>query len=133
MWFCGSATYRNGRLNGESLASLRNMVIIKSDYTKPGISPAKQLAEHDDMCINLTIDVHLGFITHKMSARFRPIKANQGLIRETLSKLQSSTDIERACGEIMKETGQWSNHYFLNKSRTQIDAFKSHVSEVILF
>lgn len=107
------------------------MVIIKPvDCMKPGISPAKQLAEHDDMCINLTIDVYLGFTTHKMSGRFRPIKADQSVIRQTLSELQTTGDLERACEQVITETGQWSVHYFLNKSRAQIDAFKDHVSNI---
>ena len=104
------------------------MVVIKPECTKPGISPAKQLAEHDDMCINLTIDVYLGFVTHKMSGRFRPIKANQGIIKQALSELKSTGNIEAAYRQIITQTGQWSSHYFLNKSRAQMDAFKDHVS-----
>ena len=102
-----------------------NMVI---ECAKPGISPAKQLAEHDDMCINLTIDVYLGFITHKMSGRFRPIKANPAVIRQALTELEANGDIERAYRKIITQTGQWSSHYFLHKSRAQMDAFKDHVS-----
>ena len=105
-----------------------NMVIIKTECAKPGISPAKQLAEHDDMCINLTVDVYLGFITHKMSGRFRPIKANPVVIREALTELEANGDIELAYRKIITQTGQWSSHYFLHKSRAQMDAFKEHVS-----
>lgn len=104
------------------------MVVIKSECAKPGISPAKQLAEHDDMSINLTIDVYLGFITHKMSGRFRPIKADQAVIRKALTELQESGDLDQAYKEITTNTGSWSTHYFLNKSRIQMEAFKEHVS-----
>ena len=108
------------------------MVVIKSECAKPGISPAKQLAEHDDMSINLTVDVFLGFVTHKMSGRFRPIKADQSVIRNALTELQESGDIEQAYREIVANTGPWSSHYFLNKSRLQMQAFKDHVSSFIL-
>lgn len=104
------------------------MVVIKAECAKPGISPAKQLAEHDDMCINLTVDVFLGFLTHKMSPRFRPIKANQDFIKKVLYQLEKDGDLEKAYEEIVTNSGQWSRHYFLNKSRLQIQAFKDHVS-----
>jgi ribosomal protein S19E (S16A) len=106
------------------------MVVVKVECDKPGISPAKQLAEHDDMCINLTVDVYLGFLTHKMSGRFRAIKAEHSVIRQALTELQANGNIERATRVIITQTGQWSTHYFLNKSRAQMDAFKDHVSTI---
>lgn len=104
------------------------MVVVKTDFPKPGISPARQLAEHDDMCVNLTVDVFLGFLTHKMSPRFRPIKASQDTIKNVLNQLEMDGDLERAYIEIVTNSGQWSRHYFLNKSKVQIQAFKDHVS-----
>ena len=103
---------------------------VKLECDKPGISPAKQLAEHDDMCINLTVDVYLGFQTHKMSGRFRPIKAEHAVIRQALTELEANGNIDRAYRVIIRQTGQWSTHYFLNKSRAQMDAFKDHVSNI---
>ena len=106
-------------------------MIIKGECDKPGISPAKQLAEHDDMCINLTVDVYLGFVTHKMSGRFRPIKADHAVITQALTDLETNGDIEAVYRQIITETGQWSTHYFLNKSSVQRDAFKDHVSSIV--
>ena len=103
------------------------MVVIKTDCSKPGISPAKQLAEFDDMCNNLTIDVALGFLTHKMSPRFRPIKTEQGVVKSILNELVKDGDMEKAYAKIIAHSGPWSRHYFLNKSPTQIEAFKEHV------
>ncbi|CAB3986833.1 histone-lysine N-methyltransferase KMT5B-like [Paramuricea clavata] len=107
------------------------MVIIKGECDKPGISAAKQLAEHDDMCINLTVDVYLGFVTHKMSGRFRPIKADHGVITQALTDLETNGDIEAVYRQIITETGQWSTHYFLNKSSVQRDAFKDHIMKYL--
>jgi hypothetical protein len=66
-----------------------------------------------------------------MSGRFRPIKADHAVITQALTDLETNGDIEAVYRQIITETGQWSTHYFLNKSSVQRDAFKDHVSSIV--
>jgi histone-lysine N-methyltransferase SUV420H len=104
------------------------MVVSGSECLKPGISRAKQLAESDDIASNLIVDTVLGFTTHKMAARFRPLKIDPTIVKRALLRLKSDGDSERAYNDIVESTGEWNVFYFLNKSQNQIAAFKQHVS-----
>lgn len=104
------------------------MVVGNTDCVKPGISWAKLLSDNDDIASSLTIDLILGFTTHKMAARFRPMKVDSSLVKRALEQLKFDGDKEAAYNEIVFNSGDWSQVYFLNKSRNQIAAFKEHVS-----
>lgn len=104
------------------------MVVSSTDCVKPGISWAKQLADSDDIASSLIIDTVLGFTTHKMAARFRPLKFDFEVVKQALQRLKLDGDKETAYNEIVYSAGEWSQTYFLNKSRNQISSFKEHVS-----
>lgn len=104
------------------------MVVSGSECVKPGIPPAKQLAESDDIASSLIVDTVLGFTTHKMAARFRPVKIDPNIVKRSLLRLKGDGDTERVYNDIIDNTGDWKMFYFLNKSRLQVAAFKEHVS-----
>lgn len=106
------------------------MVVSNGDCVKPGISWAKQLADSDDIANSLIIDTILGFTTHKMAARFRPLKFDSAVVKRALDRLKLDGDKEAAYTDVVFNAGDWSECYFLNKSRNQISAFKEHVSTV---
>lgn len=103
-------------------------MVASTDLLKPGISRARQLAESDDIASNLVIDTLLEFTTHKMAARFRPLKVDRAMVKESLQKYRQNGDIECAYEKIVFCAGDWGRYYFLNKSKAQLAAFKEHVS-----
>ncbi|XP_031554041.1 histone-lysine N-methyltransferase KMT5B-like [Actinia tenebrosa] len=107
------------------------MVVSGSECVKPGISRAKQLAESDDIASSLIVDNVLGFTTHKMAARFRPVKIDPTIVKRALLRLKGDGNSERVYNDIIDNTGEWKMFYFLNKSRSQVTAFKQHMSRYI--
>ena len=108
--------------------SAESMVLQNNEMLKPGISRARQLAESDDIASNLTVDTMLGFTTHKMAARFRPLKLEASVVSRALSKFARNGDADRAYNDIVFGAGEWARSYFLNKSKAQVATFKEHVS-----
>ena len=108
-------------------------MVANNELLKPGISRARQLAESDDIASNLVLDTLLEFTTHKMAARFRPLKVDRSAIREAVEKYKQDGDIECAYAKIVFCAGDWGRCYFLNKSKAQLAAFKEHVSICWLF
>ncbi|XP_071954998.1 uncharacterized protein [Antedon mediterranea] len=86
---------------------------------------ARELSENDDLATNLTLDPYLGFTTHKMNPRFRPIGPRPDVLRAVLEKFKKDNDYEAAFDKYM--SGEWAKVYFLNKSKQQTRATKQHV------
>lgn len=104
-------------------------MVMNNDGLKPGTpTQARQLAESDDIASSLVLDTMLGFTTHKMAARFRPLKVDQEVVRKALERYAKDGDIEQAYNEIVFNAGDWERCYFITKSKPQIAAFKEHVS-----
>lgn len=107
------------------------MVLQSNETLKPGISRARQLAESDDIASSLSVDTMLGFTTHKMAARFRPLKVDQCVVRKAIEKYRKDGDVEQAYNEMVFNAGDWARCYLLNKSKAQIATFKEHVSATV--
>jgi len=104
-------------------------MVMNNESQKPGTpTQARQLAESDDIASSLVLDTMLGFTTHKMAARFRPLKVDQEIVRKALERYRKDGDIEQAYNEIVFNAGDWERCYFITKSKPQIAAFKEHVS-----
>ncbi|XP_016125525.1 histone-lysine N-methyltransferase SUV420H1-like [Sinocyclocheilus grahami] len=86
---------------------------------------AKELCEYDDLSTSLILDPYLGFQTHKMNTRFRPIKGRQGELREVIELFKKHDNLEKAFQALT--AGDWTRHHFLNKTKSQEKLFKAHV------
>uniref|UniRef100_A0A8C1I6K9 [histone H4]-N-methyl-L-lysine20 N-methyltransferase KMT5B n=1 Tax=Cyprinus carpio TaxID=7962 RepID=A0A8C1I6K9_CYPCA len=86
---------------------------------------AKELCEYDDLSTSLILDPYLGFQTHKMNTRFRPIKGRQGELREVIKLFKKHDNLEKAFQALT--AGDWTRHHFLNKTKSQEKLFKAHV------
>lgn len=86
---------------------------------------AKELCEYDDLSTSLIVDPYLGFQTHKMSTRFRPIKGRQKLLREVIENVKKNDNLEKAFQTLT--SGDFNKHHFLNKTKAQEKLFKAHV------
>lgn len=86
---------------------------------------AKELCEYDDLSTSLILDPYLGFQTHKMNTRFRPIKGRQNELREIIERFKKHDNLEKAFQALT--SGDWTRHHFLNKTKSQEKLFKAHV------
>ncbi|KAL9955786.1 hypothetical protein ACROYT_G037165 [Oculina patagonica] len=107
-------------------------MVMNNESQKTGTpTQARQLAESDDIASSLVLDTMLGFTTHKMAARFRPLKVDQEIVRKAVERYRKDGDIEQAYNEIVFNAGDWERCYFITKSKPQIAAFKEHVFRYI--
>ena len=106
------------------------MALVRSPSPQPAlqITPARQLAEFDDIATCLVVDPYLGFTTHKMCARFRHNKGRFEDLRRILTRFQRDRDYEVAYDALVVKSN-WSRSYFARKTKAQADAFKEHVSD----
>ncbi|KAM4597407.1 histone-lysine N-methyltransferase KMT5B [Fundulus diaphanus] len=106
------------RCNGASLEAERR-------YVPSSGMTAKELCENDDLTTSLILDPYLGFQTHKMNTRFRPIKGRQEELKEIIERFKKHDNMEKAYKALT--TGDWCRNLFLNKSKAQEKLFKQHV------
>ncbi|XP_036115692.1 histone-lysine N-methyltransferase KMT5B isoform X2 [Molossus molossus] len=110
---------RSSRCNGNSGFEGQSRYVPSS-----GMS-AKELCENDDLATSLVLDPYLGFQTHKMNTRFRPIKGRQEELKEVIERFKKDEHLERAFKCLT--SGEWARHCFLNKDKVQEKLFKEHV------
>ncbi|XP_062860196.1 histone-lysine N-methyltransferase KMT5B [Trichomycterus rosablanca] len=86
---------------------------------------AKELCEYDDLSTSLILDPYLGFQTHKMNTRFRPVKGRQSLLKDVIKSFRKNDNLEKAFQALT--SGDFSRHHFSNKTKAQEKLFKAHV------
>ncbi|XP_075902608.1 histone-lysine N-methyltransferase KMT5B [Nelusetta ayraudi] len=86
---------------------------------------AKELCENDDLTTSLILDPYLGFQTHKMNTRFRPIKGRQEELKELIERFKKHDNLEKAFRALI--SGDWARNLFLHKTKAQEKLFKQHV------
>ncbi|KAM6942807.1 histone-lysine N-methyltransferase KMT5B [Xenentodon cancila] len=106
------------RCNGASLEAERR-------YVPSSGMTAKELCENDDLTTSLILDPYLGFQTHKMNTRFRPIKGRQEELKEIIEGFKKHDNLEKAFRALT--SGDWCRNLFLHKSKAQEKLFKQHV------
>ncbi|XP_073419346.1 histone-lysine N-methyltransferase KMT5B isoform X1 [Dendrobates tinctorius] len=97
----------------------------QSRYVPSSGMSAKELCENDDLATSLVLDPYLGFQTHKMNTRFRPIKGRQEELKEVIERFKKSEHLDKTFKNLV--SGDWARHYFLNKNKMQEKHFKEHV------
>ncbi|KAK7912671.1 hypothetical protein WMY93_012882 [Mugilogobius chulae] len=86
---------------------------------------AKELCENDDLTTSLILDPYLGFQTHKMNTRFRPVKGRQEELKEIIERFKKHDNLEKAFRALT--SGDWARNLFLHKTKAQEKLFKQHV------
>jgi histone-lysine N-methyltransferase SUV420H len=88
---------------------------------------ASQLCELDDVVTMMVIDSYLGFQTHKMNTRFRAArKEYKDQWCEVIEKFKHTKNYEECFTELIN-SNDWYANYSKNKTRADLDAFKSHL------
>lgn len=90
-----------------------------------GMNP-RELSENDDLATSIVLDPHLGFTTHKMNIRFRPIKLNITELKTIVGEFIKTQNYEKTYGQIVK--GDWMPRA---KSKMQMKRLEEHVSNHI--
>lgn len=85
----------------------------------------KELAENDDMATGLVVDVILGFQTHKMNIRYKPLRINRDELRKIIEDFIKNQNYEKTMNLIMD--GDWIPRSYHSKSKLSQRRLYAHV------
>lgn len=89
-----------------------------------GMSP-KELSENDDLATSLILDPILGFQTHKMNTRFKPLRVKNDELKKITSDFIQAQNYEKTFSKIM--AGEWILRTVHNKSKLAQKRLQAHV------
>jgi [histone H4]-N-methyl-L-lysine20 N-methyltransferase len=117
------------KLNNTLQNKILHTVTMNPKESSSALSP-KLLSELDDLATSLILDVFLGFQTHKMNVRYKPLRINRGELRRLIDDFIQNQNYESTMSSIV--TGEWIPKSFLNKSKLMQKRLYAHVSGLMV-
>lgn len=111
-----------GNTIGGTNGAASNSVSRLSQST--GMTP-KELSENDDLATSLILDPHLGFQTHKMNIRYRPLKVDSAQLKAVVDDFIAAQNYDVAVKKIFN--GPWIPRSFKSKNKITFKRLHDHI------
>jgi [histone H4]-N-methyl-L-lysine20 N-methyltransferase len=106
--------------NGHHQASSNHFCKLQPTSMSP-----KELSENDDLATSLILDPILGFQTHKMNTRFKPLRVKNDELKKLTTEFIQVQNYEKSFSKIM--AGEWIPRTVHNKSKLAQKRLQAHV------
>jgi hypothetical protein len=92
---------------------------------QPTSMSPKELSENDDLATSLILDPILGFQTHKMNTRYKPLRVKNDELKKLTADFIQAQNYDKSFAKIM--SGEWIPRNVLNKSKLAQKRLQAHV------